>query len=271
MGRMDRAGAVPLAELLDERRYLLDVACWMLGSAGAAERVVDETYRRWYGLPDAARGRIQVPRSWLARTTGGLCLGRLTGPGGVDDAARPAMPGGPPGSAGSTAATLLVGPPPPRVRGPRAPHVRGPRPLPASAHRHDVLARAVREACMAQDGERLVSLLAPDATALFDGGGKVRALARPVHGSRQVAASLLTLLALRPRTTLTAHAVNGRTGLVARYDHQVAAVISLTVTGRRITGISIVLNPDKLRPWNPPPVPHGARPAGPVPEGDDRR
>ncbi|MFE3269672.1 RNA polymerase subunit sigma [Streptomyces sp. NPDC059215] len=259
---MDRAGAVPLAELLDERRYLLDVACWMLGSAGAAERVVDETYRRWYGLPDAARGRIQVPRSWLARTAGGLCLGRLTGPGGMDDSAGPAMPGGPPGSAGRTAATLLAGPPPPRVRGPR--------PVPASAHRHDVLARAVREACAAQDGERLVSLLAPDATALFDGGGKVRALARPVHGSRQVAASLLTLLALRPRTTLTAHSVNGRTGLVARYDHQVAAVISLTVTGRRITGISIVLNPDKLRPWNPPPVPHRARPAGPVTEGDDR-
>ncbi|MGO4431318.1 RNA polymerase subunit sigma, partial [Streptomyces sp. MCAF7] len=64
---MDHAGdAVPIAELLDERRYLLDVAYWMLGSGGAAESVIDETYRRWYGLSDAARARIAVPRSWLA-------------------------------------------------------------------------------------------------------------------------------------------------------------------------------------------------------------
>ncbi|MFD8419363.1 RNA polymerase subunit sigma [Streptomyces sp. NPDC059466] len=242
---MDRAGAVPLAELLDERRYLLDVACWMLGSAGAAERVVDETYRRWYGLPDAARGRIEVPRSWLARTAGGICLGRLAVPGWVDESAGAAGQADRSRNPGRPAPTLLVdqarhGP---RVRSPHA----------VTAYRHDVLARAVREACAAQDGELLASLLAPDATALFDGGGKVRALATPVQGSRQVAASLLTLLALRPRTTLTAHSVNGRTGLVARYDHQVAAVISLTVTDRCITRISIVLNPDKLRLWNCPP------------------
>ncbi|MET8291423.1 MULTISPECIES: RNA polymerase subunit sigma [unclassified Streptomyces] len=241
---MDRASAVPLAELLDERRYLLDVACWMLGSAGAAERVVDETYRRWYGLPEAARGRIEVPRSWLAKTAGGICLGRLTGPGRLDT----------PGTAGSADGLRNAGRPAATLLADRAAHgVRVQRPRPVTAYQHDVLARAVREACAAQDAGLLVSLLAPDATALFDGGGKVRALARPVHGSRQVAASLLALLALRPRTTLTAHSVNGRTGLVARYDHQVAAVISLTVADRRITCVLIVLNPDKLRPWNQPP------------------
>ncbi|MFF2993286.1 RNA polymerase subunit sigma [Streptomyces sp. NPDC057950] len=239
---MDRAAAVPLAELLDERRYLLDVACWMLGSAGAAEHVVDETYRRWYGLPDAARGRIEVPRSWLAKTAGGICLGRLTGPGRLDDTPGTAGSADRLRNAGRPATTLLVD-----AAG-HGVHVR--RPQPVTAYRHDVLARAVRDACAAQDAGLLVSLLAPDATALFDGGGKVRALARPVHGRRQVAASLLGLLALRPRTTLTAHSVNGRTGLVARYDHQVAAVISLTVTDRRITCVLIVLNPDKLRSWN---------------------
>ncbi|MGW3629961.1 RNA polymerase subunit sigma [Streptomyces sp. NPDC005122] len=258
---MDRVAAVPLAELLDERRYLLDVACWMLGGAGAAERVVDETYRRWYGLPDAARGRIEVPRSWLARTAGGICLGRLTGPGPLDETHGIAGSADRLRNAEHPAATLLVD---------RARHgVRAQPPRPATACRHDVLARAVREACAAQDAGLLVSLLAPDATALFDGGGKVRALARPVHGSRQVAASLLTLLALHPRTTLTAHSVNGRTGLVARYDHQVAAVISLTVTGRRITCVSIVLNPDKLRPWNRPPGCPG-RPEGPSARSDGR-
>ncbi|MFJ8007592.1 sigma-70 family RNA polymerase sigma factor family protein [Streptomyces fagopyri] len=253
---MDRAAAVPLAELLDERRYLLDVACWMLGSAGAAERVVDETYRRWYGLPDAARGRIEVPRSWLARTAGGICLGRLTGPGRPDGTAAGTGSADRLRNAERPAAAL----PADRAR----PGVRAQRPRPVTSYRHDVLARAVRDACAAQDGERLASLLAPDATALFDGGGKIRALATPVHGGRQVAASLLTLLALRPRTTLTTHSVNGRTGLVARYDHQVAAVISIAVTGRRITRVSIVLNPDKLRLWNQPPGP----PERPSPRDD---
>ncbi|MFG2480318.1 RNA polymerase subunit sigma [Streptomyces fagopyri] len=255
---MDRAAAVPLAELLDERRYLLDVACWMLGSAGAAERVVDETYRRWYGLPDAARGRIEAPRSWLAKTAGGICLGRLTGPGRVDDTAAGPGASGRLRNAERPTATLFVG------RTPQG--VRVPRPHPATSYQHDVLARTVRDACAAQDGELLASLLAPDATALFDGGGKVRALATPVHGGRQVAASLLTLLALCSRTTLTTHSVNGRTGLVARYDHQVAAVVSIAVTDRRITRVSIVLNPDKLRLWNQPP----GSPWSPSPRDDGR-
>src|SRR4051794_8536393 len=55
---MDHADAVPIADLLDERRHLLDLAYWMLGSTGEAESVVDETYGRWYGLSDAARRQI---------------------------------------------------------------------------------------------------------------------------------------------------------------------------------------------------------------------
>jgi RNA polymerase sigma-70 factor (ECF subfamily) len=126
---------------------------------------------------------------------------------------------------------------------------------PTTPQEHDALARTVRQACLAQDGGLLASALCPDATAFFDGGGKVRALTRPVRGSRPVAHSLLTLLTGRPRTTLTTHSVNGRTGLVARYDHQVAAVISLDIADHHITQVWVTLNPDKLRPWNQPPPP----------------
>src|SRR3954447_17872348 len=74
---MDCAGdAVSLAELLDERRHLLDVAYRMVGSSGEAEGIVDETYRRWYALSDAARADIATPRSWLATTAAGLCRAR---------------------------------------------------------------------------------------------------------------------------------------------------------------------------------------------------
>ncbi|MGW1887019.1 RNA polymerase subunit sigma, partial [Streptomyces sp. NPDC001970] len=55
---------VPIAELLDERRHLLDVACWMLGADSEAEGVIDETYRRWYELSEPVRAQIAAPRSW---------------------------------------------------------------------------------------------------------------------------------------------------------------------------------------------------------------
>ncbi len=79
---MDHADIAPIAELLEERRHLLDVAYWMLGSPSEAESVVDETYRRWYLLSDAARKGITAPRSWLAKTAGGICLNRLVLPSG---------------------------------------------------------------------------------------------------------------------------------------------------------------------------------------------
>jgi hypothetical protein len=81
------------------------------------------------------------------------------------------------------------------------------------------------------DTVRGILWLAPEVSAFFDGGGKIRALVRPVHGSRQVARSLLTLLARHPATTLDSHSVNGRTGRVVRYDRQVTAVIGLDVAG----------------------------------------
>ncbi|MGP4052923.1 hypothetical protein [Streptomyces sp. 2A115] len=130
---------------------------------------------------------------------------------------------------------------------------------PTTPEEHDGVARAVRQACLSEDAELLASLLCPDATAFFDGGGTVRALIRPVHGGRQVAQSLLTLMARHPRTTLTAQSVNGRTGLVVRYGRQVAAVISLDIADHQgtdiadhqVTQVWVILNPDTLRSWNP--------------------
>ncbi|MFF4258273.1 sigma factor-like helix-turn-helix DNA-binding protein [Streptomyces sp. NPDC001663] len=287
---MDHADAVPIAELLDERRYLLNVAYWMLGGHGVAEEVVDETYRRWYGLSDAERQQIAAPRSWLARTAGGICLSRLSRLDGSDADRREGEQTQTGDTAGAQAgleaevsrAVLnvldslspaeraafvlndvfgmtpdmvadIVGRPQPECaelaeRARRS--LRLHRSHATSREEHDALARAVRRACLSEDADLLASLLCPDAIAFFDGGGKVRALTRPVHGRRQVAESLLALLARRPGTTLTAQSVNGRTGLVARYDDQVAAVISLDVTGHRITQVWAVLNPDKLQSWS---------------------
>ncbi|MGW4977775.1 RNA polymerase subunit sigma [Streptomyces mirabilis] len=243
---MDEAAVVSIAELLDERRYLLDVACWMLGSAGEAECVVDEVYRRWYGLSGAARREIARPRSWLARSTGRSCLTRLALVERSDDTAFEAGVGAEVSRVLLDALACLS--PDERARA----SLRVRRSDPVTPWEHDALVRAVGRACLDGDAGHLVSLLCPDVTAFFDDGGKVRALSRPVHGGRQVAHSLLTLLAHRPRTALTAQSVNGRTGLVARYGRQVAAVISLDIADHRVIQVWVVLNPDKLRSWNQP-------------------
>lgn len=289
---MDRADdgvsrdSVPLAELLEERRHLLDVARWMLGSGSEAEHAVDEAYRKWYGLSRPARARIAEPRSWLVRTTGSICLNRLAPPGHATPGHHPAPDTATPArrphavlaeeidevlfgaldslTPAERAAFVLddvFGMPPGTVSGivgrpehectelvHRARHsLRAPRAGPTTPRRHDTVVRAVRRACVTRNPVLLASLLAPDATAYFDGGGKVRALDRPVRGARPVARSLLTLLA---GTTLRTRSVNGRTGLVVRHHHQIAAVICLDIAGHQATQIWIILNPDKLRAWN---------------------
>ncbi|MFJ3307167.1 RNA polymerase subunit sigma [Streptomyces sp. NPDC086549] len=304
---MDHADAVPIAELLEERRHLLDVAYWMLGSSRQAESVVDETYRRWYRLSDAERRQVTAPRSWLAKTAGRICLSRLAHP---DRSATGQREGhrAETGDAEGAQARLaeevsrvllnaldslspaeraafvlndVFGMAPDAVAdivGRTEPEcveladqarrsLRMQRSRRTPPEEHDALARAVRRACLNEDAELLTSLLCPDATAFFDGGGKVRALTRPVHGSRQVAHSLLTLLARRPRTTLTTHSVNERTGLIARYDHQVAAVISLDVADHHVAQVWVILNPDKLRSWNQPPG-HPGSDRSPSQQGD---
>ncbi|MGI5459956.1 RNA polymerase subunit sigma [Streptomyces sp. CA-249302] len=227
---MEHGDAVSIAELLEERRFLLEFARWMPGGPAAAEGVVDETYRRWYALSDAARRRIAVPRWWLTRTAAGICLGMTPAP--VADPVARTEP--------ETA----------ELSERAGQWLRSQRSRPTTRQQHDAVAQAVGRACRTEDGDLLTSLLCPDVIAFFDGGGKVRTLTCPVHGSRQVADTLLTLLAHRPRTTLTTHSVNGRTGLVVRYDDQVAAVIVLHVADDRAALVWVTLNPDKLRSWN---------------------
>ncbi|MGW3248773.1 RNA polymerase subunit sigma [Streptomyces sp. NPDC001070] len=289
---------LPIAELLDERRHLLDVAYWMVGGAVDAECVVDEAYRRWFGLSEVARAGIVTPRSWLAKTVGAICLARLT-VSGRGTAAGPDPGADAAGGLGEEVSRVLLTAldalsPAERaafvlndvfgmewgavadVVGRTEPEcveladrarrrVRARRSCPTSPQEHDTVTRAVREACAGEDVGLLTSLLCPDATAFFDGGGKVRAPVRPVHGSEQVARSLLTLVAGRPRVSLSDQSVNGRTGLVARYNGLVAAVISLDIADHRVAQAWIVLNPDKLRPWNHPvlEIPASPKPAAP--------
>ncbi|MER5366527.1 RNA polymerase subunit sigma [Streptomyces sp. NPDC002722] len=297
---------MPIAELLDERRHLLEVAHWMLGSGILAEHVTDEAYREWYALSDHQRGRVGKPRAWLTRVVGSISLARLAasdhdgepeGPVWTGDASEQAPVDDAGARSAGTSDTLT---PAERVAlalkdvfaGVARESVSAAgqsdtcRPVPAQAEpmerarhsllafaarstsrrRQDELVDAVRQACADQDGDRLTSLLDPDASVFYDGGGKVRTLTRPVVGGARVARSLLTLFGRHPLTTLHTRSVNGRTGLVARHDDQVAAVVTLDMAGSRVVQVWVVLNPDKLRSWNRPRVRQDAT-GGPLRHG----
>ncbi|MBU5946964.1 RNA polymerase subunit sigma [Streptomyces sp. PAM3C] len=235
MNRVDDGS--PLADLLDERRHLVALAHRMLGSADDAESAVDACYRRWYALSDRGRERIPVPLTWLAAGVGRICRARrvLPHPEGSAGAARPTVP------------DVVVARP--RAGEPKTlrQHAAA---EPTTLRQHDAVVHAVRRALVAADVDLLLPLLAPDSAAFFDGGGKIRTLVAPVHGRDRVARGLLRLLDRGPHTTLAAHSVNGRTGLVVRHGRRVVAVLSLDVSGTEAVGVWVVVNPDKLRTWN---------------------
>ncbi|MDX2733267.1 sigma factor [Streptomyces sp. PA03-2a] len=285
---MDDAGDVmPIAELLDERRHLLDVARRLLGRSNEAENVIEEIYRQWYELPETARADIASPRAWLVKTVADICLARparTEGPHEAGPAPTPVERTDPtPDDEVSQVLLSVLQALPPAERAAfvltdvvRAAHdtvndavdraepeyvelidhpccsLPGARSRPATLRQHDAVARALRAACVAEDAVLLESMLCPHATAVFDGGGKVRTRVRSVRGPQQVARSLLTVLGPHPRTTVAAQSVTGRTGMVVRYEQRVVAVISLDVAGDRVAHVWAVLNPDKLRRWNQP-------------------
>jgi len=65
------------AEVLGERRHLVSLAFRMLGTVAEAEDAAQETYIRWYRLSEEEREAIEVPRAWLTRVAGRVCLNVL--------------------------------------------------------------------------------------------------------------------------------------------------------------------------------------------------
>jgi RNA polymerase sigma-70 factor, ECF subfamily len=116
--------------------------------------------------------------------------------------------------------------------------------------RRAAVVREFKVAWQSKDIGALVDLLAPDATAIGDGGGRATAAARPVEGAEQVARYWVDLAAQADeRAALLERSVNGQPGLAVLYDGVVVAVLAFEVVGEKITRIWGVRNPEKLRAW----------------------
>ena len=101
-------------------------------------------------------------------------------------------------------------------------------------------------ACVTGDLVALASVLDDDVLLRADGGGVVKALARPLSGRDKVAATLGRTLAGLESVVIERRMVNGEPGLVVHHSGGIA-VVALVVAGGRLTHVDIVANPDKLR------------------------
>ncbi|MER5649857.1 RNA polymerase sigma factor SigJ [Streptosporangium sp. NPDC002524] len=113
----------------------------------------------------------------------------------------------------------------------------------------EAFARIVRDGTGDGGGDigALTALLDPDVVLRSDGGGVVGAARRPVRGSDRVGRFVLGVARKYGGTgRLTVTTVNGRAGLLWARNGGLA-VYALTVSESRITGIDIVMNPEKLR------------------------
>ncbi|MGR6321598.1 RNA polymerase sigma factor SigJ [Micromonospora soli] len=101
----------------------------------------------------------------------------------------------------------------------------------------------------ARDGDlaRLTDLVAADATAWSDGGGRVSAARNPLHGADRIARFFTGVYGpRRPGVTVTPVELNGAPALLLRLPTGVHYTLAVTAVDRRITGIYVVGNPDKL-------------------------
>lgn len=225
---------VGISTIVSERRLLAAVAERLLGSACAAEDVVQETYARWYAMPEDLQDEVGWPTAWLTSVASRLCFERLNG-------ARVSPP-------------LLAESRHPGERAPRG----GPRAPWVPAYRYDRIVHAFKRACERADGVgELTVLLAPDVTLITDGGGRIRAPVQPVTGAEQVARFLVGLFGGQDDVTLVEASINGGAGLVVRVAGLTAAVVMLRTCDDSIQDVWVVMNPEKLRAWrgheDPPP------------------
>ena len=129
----------------------------------------------------------------------------------------------------------------------------------ASRARKEELARRFFDAVGDGDLDGLVSMLAADAVAYGDGGGKAPAFPRPVHGRDKVARLLLGAAGGAERfgvVELRFVEINGEPGvlLIDREDRPVVA-IALDIADDLVQTLRAVSNPEKLQ--------HLGRPKGP--------
>jgi RNA polymerase sigma-70 factor (ECF subfamily) len=127
-------------------------------------------------------------------------------------------------------------------------HVRARRPrFETDAGEAERITVAFLQACSSGDVNGLVQLLAADAVAYSDGGGKALAARVPIQGAERIANFFVTIVKKAPAgLELRGVRVNGRPGVMTLRDGRVTSVLTLDIRDGRIASCFVIVNPDKL-------------------------
>jgi RNA polymerase sigma-70 factor (TIGR02957 family) len=121
----------------------------------------------------------------------------------------------------------------------------------ASQEQREQLASSFLSAFSSGDLQALEALLAHDVVLHGDGGGRVRAITRPVHGRAKVARILVSGLRAAESSggwSLSQVQVNGQPGaMVSDPAGKLIAVVVLDIADGQIQALRSIANPDKLR------------------------
>lgn len=117
----------------------------------------------------------------------------------------------------------------------------------ADLERRRTATDAFLEACRSGRVDRLLDVLAPDATLVTDGGGRASAAARPITGAVPVATFLSRVVAQVPDAEARVSWLNGEPGFVVLDRGRVVLAGILEIENGRAKELRFVRNPDKLR------------------------
>lgn len=113
--------------------------------------------------------------------------------------------------------------------------------------REQITARFM-SACAGGDLNAVMEMLAPDVTAWSDGGGKVSAAVRPLHGPNHVARWLLGVMAkpVMAGATVSPAVINGELGILCLISDEPVGALSFDLEGGMLRNLRLQVNPDKL-------------------------
>lgn len=120
----------------------------------------------------------------------------------------------------------------------------------ASAEQASSLAERFFAACRSGDREAIESLLADDVVSYSDGGGVVHAAPRPIRGPHIIAKLLSTVFRKHfAAAQFSLTTINGQPGAVFYAEGRPVVTYSFAADGDKIRELYIVINPEKLAPW----------------------
>lgn len=96
------------------------------------------------------------------------------------------------------------------------------------------------------DRNAVMALLSEDVEYISDGGGKVYAALKVLHGPDRVGRLYYSIARSWPGIEYRLIRINGELGAVNLFEGKLHSVLSFRIDGDRITGIYVMRNPDKL-------------------------